>query len=129
MKKIVFFSFLFLFILVSLSSAIEKSATSVVVDGLSIKELEGVSFTILFREARKEDEGSLKIDGKLLTKVPSSFLDRAHKSNGMFDIEITNEMPVKDAEAEILTFKDCKIKSVSKGAEHNVYRWEAEKLE
>ena len=129
MRKKIILTFLFVFILSLLSPALGEGKTGVLVDGMSVKELKGIRFTILFREVRKEDEGPLGIDGKLLTTGSSSLLDRIDNANSQFDIVVTNLIYEKQEEAAELTFKNCEIKSVSKSPEQWVYLFEAEKIE
>ena len=121
---------LWLLLIVFLSSAavaFKGGKTSVLVDGMSVKELKGIRFTVLSLEVRKENEGPLRIDGKLIATGSSSLLDRIVKSNSKFEIVVTNSLSDKE-DAEELAFINCQIKSVSKSPDQWVYLFEAEAL-
>jgi len=105
----------------------EDLGTTVSVDGISIKELKGVTFTIACREVKTEDEGPLKVDGKLITEGSVGLLDRVLKSESKVEIIITNVR--SEEEAEELKFNGSRIESVSKGAKKYVYRFTAEAVE
>ena len=128
MRKIFILFLLFMVVLSSSAVGFKGGKTSVLVDGMSVRELKGIRFTALSREVRKGDEGPLKIDGKLLTAGSSSLLDRIFKADSQFEIIVTNSISDKE-EAEELTIKNCKIRSVSKSPEQRVYLFVAEKIE
>ena len=124
MKKII----LSLLVLLFLSSfAFAENNTSVSVDGMSLKDYKGVTFTAEFREVKKEDEGKLSISGKLITIGKSSLLDRAYDSKSKVKIVVINKN--SDKESQEVSFIGALIKSVSKNKDNYVDKFVAESLE